>query len=146
ARSSLFAYRVRSRPDDYFTRWIMGAPSAAGPRGRERAGVAEDRPAADFGQDQPGGEVDPTSSSYLVDLTVGLALDLLRRPVGRLGIERSRGRAIALALGAVAGNAVRLGQLLALRHRFGIRRQRILLALFGRRRSPRCLLSTRGRV
>src|SRR5215468_2520336 len=57
------------------------------------------------------------------DLTVRLVLDLLRRPIGRLRAERSRGHAITLAFRAVARDAVDLGDLLALIHDLRISQQ-----------------------
>src|SRR5262245_54973688 len=46
------------------------------------------------------------------DLAVGLFLDLVRGPVGRLGRQRGRGRAIALVAGPVARDAVLVDHLL----------------------------------
>src|SRR5215467_3438920 len=70
------------------------------------------------------------------ELTVRLVLDLLRRPIGRLRAERSRGHAITLAFRAVARDAVDLGDLLALIHDLRISWQGIPLRLLRRRRLP----------
>src|SRR5687768_14412574 len=67
------------------------------------------------------------------ELAVALALDLGRRPVRGLRVERCRRRAVALAAGAMARDTVRLGEFLAVRRVPA----RALLGLLGRGGLPR---------
>src|SRR5262245_37979161 len=77
----------------------------------EGVDVPDQRPAIVVGQVLPRGHGPAPGGDLPEELPVRLVLDRLRGPVGRLRSERRRRRAIALALGAVAGNAVDLGHL-----------------------------------
>src|SRR5262245_3924289 len=62
----------------------------------------------------PGRHCAATGGDLPEQLAVALVSDFRRRPVGGLGVERDRRGAVALALGAVEGDAVDLRHLLAL--------------------------------
>src|SRR5215510_6879894 len=98
--------------------------------------VANEGPAVVLREMLPGRHGASPVADLPEELTVRLVLDLLRRPVGRLRAERGRGHAIALAFRAMTGDAVDLGDLLALSHDLRIRRQGIFLRLLRRRRLP----------
>src|SRR5260370_1806106 len=116
----------------------LTAPPSGSLRG-ERADVADDRPAVALGQVPPRGHRAAPVGDLPEDLAVRLVLDAGRRPVHGLGIQRDRGGAVALALGAVAGGAVDLGDLLALIDGLLVTRDRILLRLLGGPSPPGCL-------
>src|SRR5215467_9050820 len=98
----------------------------------ERIDVADERPAIVLGEMLPGGHGAPPIADFPEERAVRLRLDFLRRPVRRLGAEGGRGDAIALALGAVTGDAVDLGDLLPLIHDLLVGEQGILLRLLRR--------------
>src|SRR5215831_9557720 len=98
----------------------------------ERMDVADKRPAIVLGEMLPGGHGAAPVTDFPEELAVRLRLDLLRRPVRRLWAESGRSHAIALALGAVTGSAVDLGDLLPLIHDLRVVGQGILLRLFPR--------------
>src|SRR5262245_36926914 len=95
----------------------------------ERADVLDERPAVVLGQMPPRRHGAAPGGYLPEDLAVALVLNLLGSPVGRLGIQSDRRGAVALATVAMAGDAVDLGDLLALVHHFRARRYRTLLAL-----------------
>src|SRR5262245_23762654 len=94
--------------------------------------VADERPAIVLREMLPGGHGAAPIADFPEELAVRLRLDFLRGPVGRLGAEGGRGHAIALALGAVTGDAVHLGDLLPLIHDLLVVGQGILLRLIRR--------------
>src|SRR5580765_2030769 len=95
----------------------------------QRADIPDQGPAILLGEMLPWGHGAPAVRDLPEDLAVAFVLHALRGPVRRLRVERDGRRAVPLALRAVTGHAVDLGQLFPLLDELLVVRQRVLFHL-----------------